>query len=678
MNELVEIELASKVSELLSPQMDSLLSYYSRMVRIRAFEEALLEAFGRGELRGTTHTCIGQESIAVAAMEHVGPNDVVFSNHRCHGHFLAYGGEMKSLVAEIMGSPDGVCNGIGGSQHLHYRNFYSNGVQGGIVPVTAGIALAEKLAGHESIGIVFLGDGTLGEGVVYETFNMVGLWSLPVLFIIENNGMAQSTRQPQNLSGAISQRSSAFGIETATASGEDVIALSKEFQLAYEVVRKHRRPFCLIVKTVRLGPHSKGDDLRTAKELELLRQSDPIAKIALSIPQPARLHADKEARHEVEEAIESARTQARQKRKALSLLTDANLVPDGAFAEDGLYSAAPLLAVEHLREVHHQLMADKNTLLIGEDLLDPYGGAFKVTKGLSTLYPDRVLTTPISESAIVGFANGAALRGMRCIAEIMFGDFLTLCADQIVNHSTKFLRMYGDKRDLSLIVRAPMGAYRGYGPTHSQSLEKLFLGVPGLTVCAFSPVHDQHLMFRRMLELKSPCLYIENKVAYGLPMMSSANGRCGSFYVFSSRGFFPTIALSLRGFSSLADVAIAAYGGLVPMALQAASELFMEDELSVDVLVFSNLSAMTDHELQFALTRSNRFVTVEEGTRRSGWGAEMAAKLSELSGHCAIVERVGALDTIIPNSHEGELSVLPSVERIKIAIRKSLRYGSAN
>ena len=140
-----------------------------------------------------------------------------------------------------------------------------------------------------------------------------------------------------------------------------------------------------------------------------------------------------------------------------------------------------------LREL---LKENKGVYIIGEDIRDPYGGAFKVTKGLSLDFPDRVLNTPISEAAIVGIATGMAMRGLKPIVEIMFGDFITLAADQIVNHATKFNMMYANKVNVPLVIRTPMGGGRGYGPTHSQSLEKYFLGVPGLSVIAPSHFHN--------------------------------------------------------------------------------------------------------------------------------------------------------------------------------------------
>ena len=147
--------------------------------------------------------------------------------------------------------------------------------------------------------------------------------------------------------------------------------------------------------------------------------------------------------------------------------------------------------VQVLNEALHEVFASRDDVhLLGEDVLDPYGGAFKVTQGLSDAYPDRVLTTPISEASLFGVAAGMALRGRRPILEIMFGDFIALGFDQVVNGIAKFREMYDDQVTVPLVVRTPMGGRRGYGPTHSQSLEKLLLGVPNIVVVAMSECHD--------------------------------------------------------------------------------------------------------------------------------------------------------------------------------------------
>ncbi len=249
---------------------------YRSMLLIRRFEERLLAEFSTGKLVGTTHTYIGQEADAAGIFSATDPGDVVFSNHRCHGHFLAYGGDPYCLAAELMGKATGLVGGRGGSQHIHWRNFYSNGIQGGILPVATGMALAEKVNKTGKIVLAFLGDGTLGEGVLYESLNIASLWSLPVLFVVENNRYAQTTPIELAVSGTIAGRFSAFGITTLERDSADVLEIQAAAMEAVGSVRRNIRPVGLILHTYRFSAHSKGDDPRSSQELTHIRQFDPL------------------------------------------------------------------------------------------------------------------------------------------------------------------------------------------------------------------------------------------------------------------------------------------------------------------------------------------------------------------------------------------------------------------
>ena len=255
---------------------DSVTKLMREMLRIRLFEERALDEFSKGRLFGTTHTCIGQEADAVGVIGNLHRSDVVFSNHRGHGHYLAHGGSMHALAAELMGRSTGVCAGLGGSQHLHFPGFYSNGVKGGITPCAVGMALAEKRKNSGVIIAVFLGDGTLGEGAVYESLNIASLWNLPVLFILENNRYAQSTPLALNFAGDFTLRFKAFGIEAREIDTTDVTIIRAEAGPIVTAVRNASRPQALILHTYRLVPHSKGDEVRDAAEIEHYRQFDPI------------------------------------------------------------------------------------------------------------------------------------------------------------------------------------------------------------------------------------------------------------------------------------------------------------------------------------------------------------------------------------------------------------------
>jgi len=249
---------------------------YKQMLLIRRFEERVLDEFSQGHLFGTTHTYIGQEANAVGIFDTVVSNDIVFSNHRCHGHFIAYGGDIHRLAAELMGKATGLCGGRGGSQHICWRNFYSNGVQGGIVPCATGMALAEKEKQSGQIVLVFLGDGTLGQGVVYESLNLASLWKLPVLFVVEDNLYAQTTSVHLALAGSISARFEAFGIECTELETTNVLEIHRCAAEAINRVRQRSRPGALVLHTYRLCAHSKGDDTRDPEEIERFRLLDPL------------------------------------------------------------------------------------------------------------------------------------------------------------------------------------------------------------------------------------------------------------------------------------------------------------------------------------------------------------------------------------------------------------------
>ena len=280
---------------------------YREMIRIRYFEEKVLAEFSSGLFSGTTHTYLGQEANAVGVLDQIDAEDIVVSNHRSHGHFLAYGGEMQPLFAELMGKPTGVCAGRGGSQHLHWKNFYSNGVLGGTAPIASGIALAEKIKRTAMITILFLGDGALGEGVVYESLNLASLWSIPILFVVENNKIAQTTPIEVNLAGEIGKRFGSFGIAVEELESSDVVEINSLATDILSRVRESRHPFAMILNTHRFGPHSKGDDTRSGEYLlELKKHHDPISIQGQRINQDKKIEIDFEAAEEVAEAFQQA------------------------------------------------------------------------------------------------------------------------------------------------------------------------------------------------------------------------------------------------------------------------------------------------------------------------------------------------------------------------------------
>jgi len=326
------------------------------------------------------------------------------------------------------------------------------------------------------------------------------------------------------------------------------------------------------------------------------------------------------------------------------------------------------------------LGADPNVMLLGEDILDPYGGAFKVTRGCSTRFPQQVLTTPISEAGLAGVAAGMALRGLRPVVEVMFGDFTTLMADQLVNHISKFRWMYNDSVAVPLVIRAPMGGRRGYGPTHSQTLEKLFLGVPGLTVVApnallpSGALEPGAQLARLILETDGPVLFIENKLQYLLPLRPESeltDFTLRETYAADDPGkLFPVRTLEVAG-APAPTCTLTAYGYMSELCLNALKTLAFEHEIFCRLVVPGKLSPFETTVLAQNVTETGRIVAVEEGTLTLGWGAEVLARLAETpSVHMKSAARLAAHETPVPAATTLEQATLPQVQDIVNLVKR--------
>ena len=329
--------------------------------------------------------------------------------------------------------------------------------------------------------------------------------------------------------------------------------------------------------------------------------------------------------------------------------------------------------------LHQALADDPKAFLLGEDVLDPYGGAFKVTRGLSTAFPDRVRTTPISEAGITGIAGGMALRGMRPVVEIMFGDFITLTADQVINHLTKFHDMYNGQVNAPVVIRTPMGGRRGYGPTHSQTLEKLFLGVPGLTVLAPFHLKGSHLLgepgrllYEAITKLDNPAFFVENKLQYLLKCLTPEN--LAEYQLTETKTSdeldAPTYSFSLKD-APRPQLTLTAYGYMAHLALETLHTLAYEDEIFCELVVPTQLAPFELEPLFQSVRKTGRLLTLEEGTLSLGWGSEVLARTAEqLGSDLKHSGRLAARETVIPVAPDLEGAYLPGLPAILSAVRE--------
>jgi pyruvate/2-oxoglutarate/acetoin dehydrogenase E1 component len=323
--------------------------------------------------------------------------------------------------------------------------------------------------------------------------------------------------------------------------------------------------------------------------------------------------------------------------------------------------------------LRHALEGDPRVVVLGEDIVDPYGGAFKVTRGLSTDFPSRVRATPVSEGAIAGISAGLALAGMRPIAEIMFGDFIGLCFDQIVNHISKYGPMYNDGASCPVVIRTPSGGGRAYGPTHSQSLEKHFLGVPHLRVVAGSLWHDPAALFDDFLAGDTPVLHIEHKLLYPLHVATGGDG--GGFEAITpdgSPGSLPTLSIRFVPREEC-SLTVVAYGYQAELVRRVLERLAIERELFAELLVPAQLAPIDWQPLERSVAATGSLLTVEEGTGGWSWGTEVAAELgARLFGRLRRAPSVLASGRdVIPGAPDREADVLVGERQIEDAVMEA-------
>jgi 2-oxoisovalerate dehydrogenase E1 component len=629
---------------------------------IRATEEKLLHLFAEGKLNGTVHTCVGQELNAVCVAAALKLEDYVVSNHRGHGHYIARTGNIRGLLAEVTGKQCGVSGGIGGSQHLYGYHFLANGIQGGMTPIAAGLALAAQLRATQDISVAFIGDGTLGEGILYETMNIAAIWQLPLLLVLENNHYAQSTSMSQTFVGSVEERVRGFGLRYFKGNSWDVAELVSVCQEAADTARAGV-PVFLEIDTYRLNPHSKGDDNRDTADIEAYRAKDVLNQC---LAEDAELRA----------AYAGIRTQIDQHVRDLEPEPKLTQVPAGTWRSEPVeYAAMGEPESGRMNELLYQAMKSvfetKEAVLIGEDseyqtpwTAKPYGGAFKVSKDLSVRFPGRVRNTPISEAAIVGVGTGLAIAGIQAFVEIMFGDFTTLILDQLLQHAAKFPKMFGGNVSVPLVVRTPMGGRRGYGPTHSQSLEKFFLGIPDLNILAMNDRIHPSVLLAGLNGVATPTLLIENKVVYTRGLNDR---RLPGFHIQLSNEVFPTLRVTPEGVDP--SVTVVCYGGLLEEVEKAIGLAFDQDEILCEVICPTQIQPLNLAPIAESVAKTGRLVVVEEGPSIAGFGSEVCARLAESGVRVDQFVRLGT-NTVIPCSLEAELNLLPGTTSILEAIRR--------
>lgn len=624
-----------------------------KALKIRAFEQVLLENFYKLEARGTIHTSIGQELLPVVLSEKMIAEDFIFGTHRSHGIYLSVSDDFEGLLSEILGVENATSLGLGGSQHLNYNNLYTNGIQAGMAPIATGSAHAQ-IEG-EGISICFIGDGTFGQGVLYESFNQASKLCVPTLFVIEDNEIAQSTLTKNVIAGSITKKIEAFGIETFETTSANLNKLLSVSGAAIAKVRSMRKPAALVVAQNRLAPHSKGDDNRNKEELQKLYANDLLQKLINN--NVVFLKHFESCKKEFTALINFVKTQ----RPSENIHKDYGLNLNLDFKQDASTKPSTIRQLTH-DSLDFLMSQSKHTFMLGQDIeysqpgtSQPYAGAFGITKDLSEKYPNQVRNSAISESAMVGFGIGRALAGKSTVIEIMFGDFTTLIVDQIKQQASKIVGMYGVKKDLALLIRTPMGGRKGYGPTHSQNLETLFLSTPNVIV------YSQNIFFSKdhyscLLSFGLPTLAIENKDLYN----ENPNLNLEPFYQTESKNQWVT---HIKNKFNEKKILVITYGHAASLCIKTALEMSRDSEVFFDILALTIISPLVLDKEKFIFEDYDRIVLIEECDPRTGLVGSVVDEFDRL-GIKKIVKCLGG-NGIIGASIKSESEALISIQKIK-------------
>lgn len=685
------LEQVTALIEEQSLTKEQLMTYLRQMMEIRALENNIAELLGKAVLKGASHLYAGEEAVAVGAVGALRDGDLITSTHRGHGHAHAHGDTAAStseakqehfnkMMAEVLGRSGGYCKGKGGSMHIadvSHGNLGATGIVGGNIPVAVGAALAQKIQGTDKVVLCFFGDGASNTGNFHESMNMASLWDLPLIFVVENNQYAMSVPwKKASKNQTISDRAAAYGIPGETVDGMNVLEVRGAVEKAVERARNGQGPSLIEALTYRYFGHSHSDPraYRTREEEAHWRDRDAIK----------RLHSDLSSVGMLSETeFDSLEEQVQQKLDQAMEFSESSPEPDpnelctDLFAPSK-FTAKDIEAEKNLRQrirsdnsirqisyaqaiqeaLREEMTRDPRVFVMGEDV-GLYGGAYGATRGLWEEFGDwRVIDTPISEATIGGAAVGAAMAGMRPVAEIMYVDFTPLAMDQIANQGAKNRYMFGGKTSVPMVIRTEGGAGRAIAAHHSQSLESLWTHFPGIYVVMPSTPYDVKGLLKACIREDNPVMFIEHKMLY------------------KEKGPVPEeeyiIPLGIADIKRPGkDITIVTYSRMVLRSLEAA-EILAKEGIDVEVIDLRTLNPLDMDTVVTSIKKTGRFVGVTESYENTSFINEVMAQINDQAFDWldAPMVRVAAANVPVPRAEILEDQAIPNVQRITAACRK--------
>ncbi len=615
----------------------------------------------------------GQEAIAVGCTWALQETDVILPLHRNLGVWTTREVPLQPLFCQIMGKAGGYTMGRDRTFHFGLPQKCIVGMishLGAMLPVACGIAQAAQLKGTHEVAVVFCGDGATREGDFHEACSLAGVWKLPVLFVIENNGYGLSTPSEEALPvTSLADAASGYGFPGVSIDGNDILSVVTAVRSAAAHAREGKGPTLLEMKTFRRRGHEEASGVKYVPKalIKEWEAKDPVDQYTAQLikKKVISLEEVQQMRDEISESVEDASeyalaqplmesTPSREKNAVYAIGSVPLRQPGGKQSE--------LRFVDAICEAMRQAMEeDERVLLMGQDVAE-YGGVFKASAGLFEQFgPARVRNTPIIESGILGAALGLALEGFRPIIEMQYADFISCGFNQIVNNLAT--THYRWNAPVNVTIRAPFGGHIGAGPFHSQSKEAWFCHVPGLKVVVPSTPYDAKGLLLASIADPNPVLYFEHKYLYR-----------------SQRGLVPNTAFDIplgkaACLHSGEDATIVTYGLCAQWALEEA-HLQRKKGFSIEVIDLRTLLPWDQDTVLQSLKKTGRLLVLHEATMTGGFGAEITARITEEGFEYldAPPMRVAGLDTSVPFSINLETEIFSAHARFKEALEHLLAY----
>ncbi|MDR6786204.1 2-oxoisovalerate dehydrogenase E1 component [Pedobacter africanus] len=647
----------------------TLLNFYLQLLYPRMVEEKMLILLRQGRI-GKWFSGIGQEAIAVGSTMAMKSEEYILPMHRNLGVFTSRNVPLTRLMAQWQGKLSGFTKGRDRSFHFGTQEHKIIGMISHLGPQMAladGIALGDLIASKEKATLVFTGEGATSEGDFHEAINVAAVWNLPVIFLIENNGYGLSTPvNEQYKCKNLVDRAIGYGIEGLQVDGNNILAVYDLIDSVATRMRENPRPVLIECLTFRMRGHEEASGTKYVPHelLEEWAKKDPILNFEQYLLEQDILTPDAVAeikanlKMEIEQEVEAAFNEPEPLAKEEEELKDMYF----PYTSDPVSPEGPVKELRYLDAISDGLriamQKHTNLVLMGQDIAE-YGGAFKITEGFVQEFGKaRVRNTPICESAIVGAGLGLSINGFKAVVEMQFADFVSCGFNQIVNNLAKTHYRWGEKADV--VVRMPTGAGTGAGPFHSQSNEAWFTKTPGLKVVYPAFPADAKGLLLAAIEDPNPVMYFEHKYLY-----RSLTGPV-------PEGFYTMEIGKANVLRQGQQLCIITYGLGVHWALDYLDE---NPDISATLVDLRSLQPWDKETVSAAVKNTGRALILHEDTLSCGFGAELAAWISE---HCfkyldAPVMRCASSDTAIPMNKALEDGFLAK-SRLKHTLNQLLAY----